>query len=509
MALLSLGLVACDKDFDPEVGPQSNPQEGVLQVTDVTVSSESQPKTISLAEYINAENGEETLIPIGIVNVEEGAMPINSVLAAQVEFSKDENFSKKVTVKGDIVDNVISVSPSDLQKAYFDGITRSPKATDLYVRTALSVVTNETAVSEIGEPGYTYFDTHIITFTPQDMNVKVSSAYYLVGGPLDWAASAASKEQVFSHSDIDVYDDPVFTYIMQSTGSSMWFAFGDDEALDAITNESNWTKLFGTKGNSDDLSGSFDTRENLGGDHSFNVDGAATYYKIVINVLDMTYEITPVTIAAQYYLVGALQGWNDQARTCLMTPEGNNMVSYTTQWTGDHNLKIWAADDFGNWDAALGTPTDGDESMSGTIGGNGAIKCPEGDAFYKFTIDLGTMTYTWTKLDDQAPTEYQYISLIGKFNGWGSDYELTQVTPHNWHAVFTQEENSEDGAYELKFRANHDWGINWGFGSNGDWDVSTSFNRIGTNGAGNIIVPPGTYDVYLNDITGSMMIVAQ
>lgn len=94
--------------------------------------------------------------------------------------------------------------------------------------------------------------------------------------------------------------------------------------------------------------------------------------------------------------------------------------------------------------------------------------------------------------------------LIGEFNGWGGDFDLTQVTPHNWYGVFTQE---SDG--QLKYRANHDWSVNWGYGSDKDWNVADSFNKIGTNGGGNIWVPKGTYAVYLNDITNSMLIIAE
>jgi len=505
MTLLSLGVVSCHEDFDPEVGPQSNPQEAALQVADVTVSSSAQPQTVSISDYLNEETGEETDIPVETVTVKEGALPANAVLTAVLQFSKTEDFAKSVEVKGAVKDNMITVSPSDLQNAYFNNITRSPKATDLYVRTVLYVVTDEASTAIVGTPGNNYFDTHKIAFTPKDMKVKISDAYYLVGGAMDWAASASAKSQKFTHSDIDVYDDPEFTYIMESTGGEMWFAFGDEAALDAITNDNVWGGLFGTKGESGDLSGSFDTRDNLGGDHSFKVDGAATYYRIVINVLDMTYEITPVTIAAQYYLVGAINGWSDSKKICMMTPVGNNKLSYTTKWEGDHNLKIWAGPDYGNWDKALGTPTDGDASESGVIDGSGAIVCPEKDAFYTFTIDLTAMTYQWTKLESQEPTVYTNISLIGAFNEWKADVDLEQVAPHNWYTEFTQE--AEDG--QLKFRANHGWDINWGFGKDKDWDVTASINKIGTNGGGNVLVPKGTYDVYFNDITGSMIFVAK
>ena len=336
------------------------------------------------------------------------------------------------------------------------------------------------------------------TVTP----VNIADNYYLIGGPGEWNNS---KDQKFSHSDKDVFDDPVFTYTFASTGGDMWFAFGDDEAIDAV-GEGTWNKLFGTTGASEDLSGSFDRRYNLDGDHSFHVDGQASFYRFSVNMAEMTYEITPINLAAQYYVVGGVQGWSDKDKTCLFTPEEQkNVLSYTTKWTGAWDLKIWDADNFGNWDAAWGCTVDGDNSPSGALINSGAqaISAPSAE-FYTFTIDMNTMTYTWTKLDNQAPTEYEFISLIGEFNGWGGDFDLTQVTPHNWYGVFTQE---ADG--QLKYRANHDWAMNWGYGGDKDWNVADGFNKIGTNGGGNIWVPAGTYAVYLNDITNSMMIIAQ
>jgi hypothetical protein len=332
--------------------------------------------------------------------------------------------------------------------------------------------------------------------------ISIANAYYLIGGPGEWNNSKAQK---FSHSDKDVFDDPVFTYVFEGTGGDMWFAFGDEEAIDAV-GANDWTKLFGTKGASEDLSGSFDRRYNLDGDHSFHVDGKASMYRFSVNMAEMTYEITPINIAAQYYVVGGVQGWSDKDKICLFTPEeGKNILSYTTKWTGAWDLKVWDADNFGNWDAAWGCTVDGDNSPSGALinSGGQAISAPSAE-LYTFTIDMNTMTYTWTKLADQAPQEYEFISLIGEFNGWGGDFDLKQVTPHNWYGVFTQE---ADG--QLKFRANHDWATNWGFGNDKDWNVADGFNKIGTNGGGNIWVPAGTYAVYLNDITNSMMIIAQ
>ncbi len=125
-------------------------------------------------------------------------------------------------------------------------------------------------------------------WTRMDSNI----AYYLIGGPGGWNAEAALTMQ-FLHSSKDVLDDPVFTYTFASNNNDIWFAFGDKDAIDAVA-EGNWTKLFGTTGESEDLTGTFDRRYNLNGDHSFHLDGSAKYYRIQINVVEMTYKITPM-----------------------------------------------------------------------------------------------------------------------------------------------------------------------------------------------------------------------
>ena len=58
MALLSMGLVACNQDFETEFVPQTNPQQSLLQVSDVSVQA-TVPGTIDLSDYIDEEAGTE------------------------------------------------------------------------------------------------------------------------------------------------------------------------------------------------------------------------------------------------------------------------------------------------------------------------------------------------------------------------------------------------------------------------------------------------------------------
>lgn len=162
----------------------------------------------------------------------------------------------------------------------------------------------------------------------------------------------------------------------------------------------------------------------------------AGIYQITINMMDYTYTIKQ--ISPEYYLVGKLQGWSDKPenKTCLMYAESAMVQSYTTQWNDDANLKIWLGSDWGDWNNAYGSATMADAN---TPTGNlkvdnkaGAIVCPEPGAYYTFTADFSTMTYSWTKLENQNPTAYEKVGLIGVGGDWDNDVDMTEVTPHNW-----------------------------------------------------------------------------
>ena len=121
------------------------------------------------------------------------------------------------------------------------------------------------------------------------INYTLADGYYLVGGNGEWNSDRVQK---FSHSDLPVSEDPIYSYILTG-GQELWFAFGDARALYAISNYE-WNLLYGTTGQSEDMSGSFDRRYNMGQDNSFHVDGSAPYYRFTINVQNHTYEITPL-----------------------------------------------------------------------------------------------------------------------------------------------------------------------------------------------------------------------
>ena len=147
-ALLGIAFTACTENFDPEVGPQTYAPESPLATSDVTMTSEA--SAIDIESLIEAGSP----ITIGTVAVREGAMPVNTVLKAEVEFSNDPDYNNSVILPGSIDEmNLVTVSANDLQDAYFNYITRNPKTTDLYMRTTLFTMTNGAAEAIIGKPG--------------------------------------------------------------------------------------------------------------------------------------------------------------------------------------------------------------------------------------------------------------------------------------------------------------------------------------------------------------------
>ena len=510
MALLSMGLVACNQDFDTEFVPQTNMPESLLQMSDVSVAAQV-PSTLNLADYINEETGTVKNIPIGTVTVKEGAMPANTILKAEVEFSKDADFANSIILDANSLDgsNEISVNPSLLQDAYFNDITRNPATAEVFVRTILYTVTGGTSEAIIGKPDENFFAERTVQFTPL-FKVQISPAYYVIGAAGGWSADGAHTQK-FNHSDADVYDDPIFTIIVDAGGDDCWFAIGDDTAIDAVA-AGDWNQLFGTKGASEDLTGTMDRRYNLGGDHSFHVTGAKKI-RITLDMMEYSYKIEPVNIAENYYLIGGPGSWSSDksqkfshSSADVFTDPVFTYVFEGNGGTGD----IWFAfgDDEamdavgeGTWNKLFGT-TGASTDLSGSfdrrynLDGDHSF-CVDGKAkFYRFQINMSEMTYTITPLNFQ-----EYIYEAGVNNDWGAVEQPLYCADGNGTYVgffYAQDADWSGGKGAFKFTgAFNDWSQgNYGTGTiNAD---GLSGTLIDDGGSGNVLAEPGFYRAEVN-----------
>ena len=170
---------------------------------------------------------------------------------------------------------------------------------------------------------------------------------------------------------------------------------------------------------------------------SANTKGATTIYSNTVNIIVVpTADIAPA-FPEFIYEIGNESGW--ATANALRSPAQDGVYIGFYWLDGEFKFKPNKDDWNGDWE------NDGD----GKIADNGGANMPGVDpGFYQIKVDLNEMTYSTTLMTN--------ISIIGGFNDWAGDVEMTYNADGYWE-VTTGEVTGE-----YKFRANHDWAINWG-----------------------------------------------
>ena len=468
-----MSMVSCTEDYTDWGNPQSNPEE----------------------EAVSFGNGSVT--PEGVINLADVTGDKVKVASIVAPTSTKDTYTPSFKINFDgqsfDIDANGNMAKADLVNYITGKFGKRPTERDLDATldawlsngsTAAKMATSET------------FQVKAVPEAP-----FIDAAYYLVGDLTGWNLDTKLK---FAHSDADVYEDPVFTLMFTTTKDDQCWKIipqGNVDTGNIWAVENAPKGVVGIEQDGDNaMSGKLLTTNSKGNKAGAGKIAKAGMYQMTINMMDYTYTIKQ--IAPEYYLVGKLQGWSPENKTCLMYAETPMVQSYTTQWNDDANLKIWLGSDFGVWANAYGAKDDGDNSVEGKIAGSGAIVCPEPGAFYTFKADFSTMTYKWTKLENQNPTAYEKVGLIGVGGDWDNDVDMTEVTPHNWFIEKTIPEGS------FKIRANHKWNdaANWGFAEGQEF--SSTGKLITSGGSKDIKIAAGKYRIFFNDITLEYAIIA-
>ncbi len=491
MALVA-SLVACTDDYKDWADPQ------VV----------AQPETVSF--------GDGSITTVGVIDFNQITDERVKVCTINPPSASDPAYAPSYSIT--IGDQVFDINAdgtmlsSDLQDYVTNLYGKRPveRVVDATVSMWLGngVTTVKTATSDV-------FHITVIPKAPH-----ISQNYYLVGGPNDWKESAVNKMLKFNHSDLDVYEDPVFTVIMNvNPESDTWFAFGDDEACEAIAND-DWSKLFGTKGESEDLSGSFDYRYNLGGDHSFHVGAGYRLIKVTLNMMDYTYKIEPLNIADNYYLIGGPGEWNNSKDQKFSHSDKSvfedPVFTYTFASTGGEMWFAFGDEDAidavgnGDWNQLFGTTGDS-KDLSGSfdrrynLGGEHSF-CVDGSAaFYRFSVNMMTMTYEITPLNFE---EFIYVpGNAQKYNTsapgmpeWGWTPELAPaLRSANFDGIYVGYAYM-DG--EFKFTKERNWNAEYNYDSFSSYG-SMFTGQSGTGGNINC-TEPGYYRLVADVANGSL-----
>lgn len=479
LLLSAMTFVGCSDDFTDWASPQSNPQESAISLPGYQAESVS-------AIDLSAVDGDS----VQIMTLTQAALPAGSVIDyTRIELLPVEGEeTTPVTLN---VDNEGRVGKADLQ-ATLEGF---------YGKSPVQRILAGNVYSDIVINGQAFFvDAHSINVVATPDAPFIASAYYIVGNMTDWFNGDPIK---FSHSDVNVYDDPVFTVSFTAPADCYWKIIPQNNIDSGDLEHTGEDGVVGVAENGDvSMEGSLVTGDGVGAGRILN----AGMYRMTINMMEYTYKIEEM--AATYYLVGDFGGaasWDISNFNYALYPQTTTTQSYTTKWTGSGSFKFFT--EANNWDSAygaeLGTTAGAVSGKLASNANNGAdnISVPEVGAYYTFTVDMSAMTYTWTKCDESKVIDYNKIGLIGVNGDWDNDVFLTQVTSHNWYV-----EADVTSDCEVKFRVDGNWDVmDWG----ADVNIADQSYGTGTKGGANIKLPAGKYKVYFNDITGQFLFLAE
>jgi hypothetical protein len=439
LALATVSFAACDDDYTDWAAPQQNAEEAAQSVSFSAANA-------SAINFADITEGDAVKAFTPTFQAEEGA-------TATYELTFADGSVVKADEEGQI-------SSSDLRTVIENIYGKRPVERSLPATVAAYVTVNGQAIKKTAD----------ITVTATLTAPVIESAYYYVGQSNGW--SLYDDTYIFSRSDKDVYEDPAFTVVVPAPYDDngnrvdMWFKIVPLSSH----NTDNWDGLLGCASDGDtSLSGKLYVG---GGSMKMPADDGAKMYKIVLDMMEYTYTVTPLSFSEYIYVVGN-PSWNVAAGPALRS------AAFDGKYIGYANLDggFKFVKERGSWD---GQYNSGDFTTynggCADAGQDGNMTQPTA-GYYYIVADVPNSTLTTTLI-----TSWGIIGTATA-GGWDSDTDMT------WNAADeTWTLTTELTAGELKFRANDGWDINLG----GD-----SIDDLVENGANLQIAEAGTYTITL------------
>lgn len=438
-AMASLALASCAGDYDDWANPQANEQEASAAKYGVTFANGSE------AEGSMADED-------GIINL----VTVNSSDANVSGFTLQDFKVNGVAVNGTMVGNNVQVSASELEKLVCDqNKSRASVARDLKVETQVSINLASGDAVSITTKGETTGK-----FTPAATPQLDEKGYYMLGqvNGNEWDAESPVWMNKIS--------DGVYQLKVTTTADKNWFKFyAGSNYVKGDWNSINKGALGCKENGSEDAFGYILYAGDSWGELQTPVIPGAGTWIVTLDMNNLTYTVGKPVL----YMAGDANGWatNDY----LAGEDGVHFTGF--MFLNQNGFKFctqpeWKGTNYGaNFDTAADAAN---------------ITMTEAAGYYKVDVDLENKSYVLTPI--------KTIGIIGDATagGWDADQDLTYV-PYNSETKALGYWEAKDvvlKAGTMKFRANHDWAINWG----GDVNALTQ-------GGDNISVDAGTYDIKL------------
>ena len=426
-----LGLTACTEDYK-DWTPQQQP---------------TQPATVAFGD------GSVAAVPSIDLNALEEGQTMVKVAAITAPTATDESYARSYTLNiGEAtypLDAEGQISVEELQNIVAEMYGRRPVEREVTATISMWINNGTTAVKMATSAPFT------IKATPQAPTIE--AAYYLTGTINGWNNSDTTYK--LTNDGSDPYSNPTFKLRIPAPedGSNVEFKMTPESGIGG-----DWS---GCLAADKEVEGRFNY-DNIGDNFVITADPDALFYDITFEMLDQTWKATPVGFNEYIYEIGNESGWSEPHP---MHGNGQGQYEAVIYLDGEFKFKPNKDDWNGDWekvsgDATSGTlTTDGGPNMDGVEAG-----------FYFVQVDLKEMTYKVTPVTS--------ISIIGNGGDWNTDIEMS----YNENLKCWEARTALAGG-TFKFRANHDWAINWG----------GAFDNLTQGGADLSLATAGDYIVRL------------
>ena len=281
------------------------------------------------------------------------------------------------------------------------------------------------------------------TWEAKALLFDIEQNWYLTGSINGWNNSDTTYKM--TNDGRDPYENPTFTMRIPAPedGSNIEFKMTPESGLGG-----NWSKCLAAGNNGE---GTF-AYNNEGGNLVIEAVEGAKFYDVTFNMMALTWSYKAISFDPFVYFIGATDGWANAEQKLALTDEGAGIYTgyvYCADpngWGNEFKFQKVA----GDWGTEINTG-----HMTGGITGDfadggGNFKANAGEGVYFVTLNLGTNSIDAVKVEK--------MGLIGDFNSWGGDTEMT------WNATdyCFEVTGATVTAAGWKFRVNADWAINLG-----------------------------------------------
>ena len=492
-AAFAFGLTSCEEDW-VEPLPQSNPQEPTMSLDGLSVDFGSALKG---AIDLNTSDSIEVITTLATPKLRDG-QSVEYVMYV----SKNADFSDSRSI--DVTNGKVPTSALNIN--YRELFGKAPKANDMYFRFAAFLAYADGASVRFGDTNTFFAQTEALSVTPIPEAFTVEEAYYLIGDMNSWNNN---DPLLFNHSDMDVYDDPIFTINVQVGDNCYW-------KIMPKSTVGTWNGLLGVE-----VDGDESTEGDLIVGGNAGKIAKAGWYRFTINLMDNKYTIE--ALGDPYlYIIGSNNGWDiTNGDYFLSSPNYDNVYSGVAKMPGSSYFRFYSA--LGAWGiGSNGSDADGsvnhDVVFDGGVykadiiqDGQGCWVIADEGAYY-MQADLNNFTLYLNKLDAKQ------VYLMGNCNGWNvedASCALINDNPSSSNYAYGAEidmKDSGDGYCYFRINTALSWTSQFGSVSGGNENMNvaggSAKTKIKPGSEGCFVLPAGMYYIEVDFVNGTIEAIA-